>query len=426
MKKSTIKALCLAMVMIFAVSALAACTSKPAETAAPAEPEKKDPVQLVLWEEDEPTIDPLLDEQLTAFMTANPDIKITRVHQSYNDLRQNFTNAALAGEGPDILLSADDNLGFFQAGKLIQPIDNLLSPNLLNKMEAKAVEGNKFDGKTYGLSDRQGNTLVLIYNKTLVPEPPKTIEDLIAVAKQNTDVKAGQFGLGLNTEEPYNIAYIFNGVSGNVLDAKGLPNINTPGVVAAYKFMHDIVTVDKIVPKDCNYDTMHNGFKDGKIAMVINGSWAFSEYIEKFGDNVGFAAIPPFADGTVTRPYMATKAYMVNSAVTDPVKLEAIKKFFELAGSKEYQMQYSTASGYLPTNKEALADPATTSKPYSEAYAEQLKNGVAMPTATGMRTVWDQLKANLPAVITGKLTPEAAAEKAQKDALVQAAELGIQ
>jgi maltose-binding protein MalE len=424
-KKSMIKVLSLILVLIFTVSVLAACASKQQEVAAPVEPEKKEPVELVLWEEDEPVIDPKLDEQLTAFMNANPDIKISRVHQSYNDLRQNFTNAALAGEGPDIILSADDNLGFFQAGKLIQPIDDLLGSDLLNKLEAKAVEGNKFEGSTYGLSDRQGNTLVLIYNKKLVPEVPKTIEELIEVAKKNTDVKGGKFGLGLNTEEPYNIAYIFNGVSGSVLDAKGLPNINTPGVAAAYKFMHDIVSVDKIVPKDCNYDTMHNGFKDGNIAMVINGSWSFSEYIDKFGEDVGFAPIPAFADGTITRPYMATKAYMVNSAITDPVKKEAIKKFFELVASKEYQMNYSTASGYLPTNKEALTDPATSSKPYSQAYAEQLKNGVAMPTAPGMRTVWDQLKANLPGVITGKLTPEAAAEKAQADAIVQAAELGI-
>ena len=37
------------------------------------------------------------------------------------------------------------------------------------------------DGKTYGIA-KDGNTIAMAYNKDLVPNPPKTLDELVEVA----------------------------------------------------------------------------------------------------------------------------------------------------------------------------------------------------------------------------------------------------
>ena len=51
-------------------------------------------------------------------------------------------------------------------------------------IDPKALEAAKFSGKQYMLPDRNGNELLVAYNKKLVPTPPKTFEELEAMGLQ--------------------------------------------------------------------------------------------------------------------------------------------------------------------------------------------------------------------------------------------------
>ena len=75
------------------------------------------PITLTYWEEDSDAADVLLDQLASAFMQLNPQIKVQRVHYSYNDLRDEFRAAAFRGEPPDLVRAPGE---FAQALCLIQ------------------------------------------------------------------------------------------------------------------------------------------------------------------------------------------------------------------------------------------------------------------------------------------------------------------
>ena len=404
------------MVLILTVSVFTACASKTSGTAAETpQVEKKEPVEIVLWEQEEPNNDPLYDKLFADFMAKNPDIKVTRVHYTTDDLRSQFQTTVLAGQGPDLVFGPDDNLGVFNAMNLIQPLDSLLSSDFLSQLDENSLLDCKISGKLLGMPDRQGNNIMLVYNKDMIPTPPETVDEMIEVAKKFTDVKAGKYGLVFQAYEPFFLAWVGNGMGGKVFDDQYKPTLNTPAFVEEFKFLYDIFNTSKVIPKDCNYDVASNLFKEGKAPMIINGPWSWGEY-EKAGIKIGLAQLPKLSNGQYGSAYTSTKAYSLNKNVSDPAKLEAIKKVLEFMGTKEFQLEFTKASGWLPTNKEGLNDPIVTNDPKFKDAMEGMKVGTPMPIVPEMRAIWDAMKLVIPDIMSGKLTPEKAAEKAQIEA----------
>jgi maltose-binding protein MalE len=411
------KILSIAMVLVFAMSIMAGCAKK-TEPTTPDQAAVKEtkPVEVVLWEQEEPNNDPIYDKVFEVFSKQNPNIKVTRVHYTTDDLRSQFQTTVLAGEGPDIVFGPDDNLGVFNAMQLLQPLDEIVDKSFLDTLDAKSVDGCRISGKLLGMPDRQGNNIMLVYNKDLIPTPPQTVDEMIEMAKKFTNEKDGKYGLVFQAYEPFFISWVANGLGGKVFDDKYQPTLNTPAFVEEYKFLYDLFNVHKVIPKDCNYDVANNLFKEGKAAMIINGPWSWGEY-EKANIKIGLAQLPKLSNGQYGSAYTSTKAYMVSKNVTDPAKKEAVKKVLELFGSKDFQLEFAKASGWMPTNKEAMNDPVVADDPKFKDALEGMKVGTAMPIVPEMRAIWDALKLTVPDIMTGKIKPEEAAAKAQEEAV---------
>ena len=415
-KKSTIKTLCLALVLVMTLSMITACGTKAPGGEVSGSEGKKEPVEIVFWEQEEPNNDPIYDRLFAEFTEKNPEITVTRVHYNTDDLRSQFQTTALAGEGPDLVFGPDDNLGVFNAMGLIQPLDNIVSADVLNMLDKKSVDGCRISGKLMGFPDRQGNNIMLVYNKDIVPTPPETVEEMIEIAKNFTNEKEGKFGLVFQAYEPFFISWVANGLGGNVFDSEYKPTLNTDAFVAEYKFLYDIFNVHKIIPRDCNYDVANNLFKEGKAAFIINGPWSWGEY-EAAGINMGLAHLPKLSNGQYGSAYTSTKTYSVNKNVTDPNKLAAIGKLLAFIGTKEFQLEFAKASGWMPTNIEGMNDDFVKNDPKFAMATEGMKVGTPMPIVPEMRAIWDALKLTVPDIMTGKMKPEDAAAKAQQEAI---------
>ena len=109
----------------------------------------------------------------------------------------------------------------------------LAESGLLYPLE-KAYEQNGWDiydwakqratygGTTYGVPD-QVEELVVYYNKDLVSEEPKTVEDLKAVADDLKGQKKIPFGFGDSEQWP--AGHLFSIGASNMLGREGLDNI---------------------------------------------------------------------------------------------------------------------------------------------------------------------------------------------------------
>ncbi len=170
-----------------------------------------------------------------------------------------------------------------------------------------------------------GNHLMLMYNKQYVETPPDTWEELVATAKQveadNPDVQ----GFAYNENETFWFLPFVAGFGGSVYDADGNMVLDSQPWVDAYQFVQDLKFKDEVVPAECDYDCANGLFQEGSVAMILNGDWTVSDYLDTekspaLGpDNLGLAPWPKLPNGERPKPFTGGKF------VTIPVTVEGAK-----------------------------------------------------------------------------------------------------
>ena len=134
----------------------------------------QDDSTLVLWHSKQQAEGDALLAILDYCMEANPGLVVEQVYTPDNTLRDSFQSAAGAGEGPDIVIAANDNAGVFANAGLIMPLDDLLSEETLANASDAAWGTYQVNGEQYGVP-LSAKTLAFFYNRDLVPDAPATI-----------------------------------------------------------------------------------------------------------------------------------------------------------------------------------------------------------------------------------------------------------
>ncbi len=396
---------------------------QPAAQATPTPAPKKEPVKIVFWEQEGEDVDAFIDELVNAFMAENPDIVVERVHYGNEELRDQFQTAGLAGAAPELVRVPNDFAGPFSGLDLILPVNEVFGQDVLGQLLPAAIQASRVKGTDWGVPDNYGNHLMLLYNKDLVPEAPKTTDEMIEIAKQLTkdvdgDGEPDQYGLAYNLNEPFWLAPWIGGFGGWPLDENDQPALGSEAVVKALEFVHHLKYVHKVVPVECDYNCADTLFKEGKAAMIINGDWSLGGYVEALGDKLGVAPIPEIPGYGWPTPMTSGKYWMVAKQVKDdPAKLEAVQRFVAYMVSKDVQKQWLEKFKRLPSNKELANDPMISQDPILAGSMAQLQKGRGMPAAPEMRCAWDAMRPNLEGVMANQLTPEEAAAKMQDEAV---------
>ncbi len=418
MAKKLFPLISILLVAAFALAACATPTAAPtaeateapmATEAATAVPE---PVTINLWTKEGETDGGLQYVQaLTdAYTAAHPEVTFVVVNKEVETLREDFQTASLAGAAPELLWTVSDHLGPFTAADLIQPVDKLVDLSKYVSSATKAVQSP--DGQTWGVPISNGNHLMLIYNKSLMPTPPANTDELISMGKDFMSKNAGKYALVFNQTEPFFFIPWLGGFKGQVFAADGVtPTLDTPEMTAALQFVYDLKYTDGLVPAESDYDGADTLFKEGNAAMIINGDWSLAGYKEALGENLGVAPIPQVSStGTYPAPYTSGVFFMIPKGL-EGAKLAAVVDFINFATDKANQLDMVTKLTRLPALSEALSDKLITDDPILSGSAAQMSYGTPMPTVVQMRCVWDSLKPEMQAVFANT---EAAADAAKK------------
>lgn len=380
---------------------------------------QSEPVEITFTEFDDPNVfkETWWKDFLSSFTTANPEIKVKRVHYNDNDIRTNWQNQVAAKQGPEVTIAPHDSIGLFATAKTALELDQFMPADFWSMLDEKIVEQYKFDGKTYGIPYRLGNSVMLIYNKKLVAEPPKTFDELIKKAQELTDAPK-QYGLVYDMVEPYFIMGYLGAYGGKVYDdATQKITLDTDPMKKMVKFVYDLKYTYKITPKDANSDVANNLFKEGKAAFTICGPWLFQQ-LDDAKIDFGTAPIPEITGAGMPAPYSGAKVMILNPnlAGDNSKKAEAVKKFVTWMNQPEQQLKYAKMVSEIPTNKTALQDPYVSNDARVKALSEQLKYATPQPNVPEMRAIWDALKAKMALVMGGKLAPEEAPAVFQAEA----------
>lgn len=343
------------------------------------------------------------------FEKLNPGIKVVSdVYPSSGDeLLDKFLAAAAAGDPPDVMRTDISWVPQLSQQGLLLELGN-------QPWYAATVKGalpgplatTKWQGKAYALP-LDTNTQALFWNKTVfaaagLTKPPATMGELISDAKKLTDASKGQYGLGVDGTDIWNVApYIWSmgGSFTNATYTKASGFMNGSKTVGAVQALLNLKKANEIgtdLLGGAGAVTGEQGFPKGQYAMYIDGPWAVSTFASsKPKPNYGIALVPRGAAGsfsTVGGEDVVVPSGGHNHAAA--VKFAAFldSPFAQVAMAKVGQMSSFDTDG--PAEVKAV--------PYFAVFAQQLKTAKVRPVSPYYSKLDTNFSTELQAIFGGK------------------------
>lgn len=350
----------------------------------------------------------LNDRIIPAWNEQYPDVAVNVLQVPFDQLRAKYVTESAAGGGPEVLLGASDWIGEYFEADVIQPIDELAGDDFAAAYNPTAIEGVTYEGQIYAVPQNI-NGVAFFYNKDLVPTPPTTTDELLAMAAQVANAPDRQgFGLIANL---YSNAGYFYGLGGQIFTEDGLSAFDSPETVAFFDLLRTISQAPGVVT-DAQQGNIESSFREGRLGMMFNGPWFLQAANESLGaDKVGVAVLPAIsaAENAPAQPFVGIQSlYLNRNAEEDQAQLA-----FEFARwmSSEGTQIFVDEAGQLPASTAVELPAANAAAP---VFLEQYEGGVPLPSNPLMTTVFTAADAAIPAVIEGSATPEEAAREAKE------------
>mgnify|MGYP000023888584 CR=1 FL=1 len=348
-----------------------------------------------------------------------------------------ITSILLAGS-PEL----DIVFEFYLVGKLAQylePLDQYfadesLYPYTLADYFPAAIDAFKVDGKIYGVPT-DVSVHVLIYRKDLIPQPPKTLEELVGLARK--------FTKKYNSESPTDYGFI---VSGKTLlfnamlwesvlasaggtpfepgkETKAVEDLTSPAAKRALQIYADFMK-DEISPPDSityEYGEANAAFQAGRAAMYVQWNAAIGELRDRersprVWDKVGIAPIPgiQLTDGTILhRSHSHYLGYSINRASQH--KKEAFKLLAYLTTTRA-MLDYLKFGGFPPMRSVFYMPEAQQARTEIPELIPILdKYAYAMTNHPEVFTIYDILAKHISAAWSGQTSVDDALKAAQEE-----------
>jgi arabinogalactan oligomer/maltooligosaccharide transport system substrate-binding protein len=401
------KWLSVTMSLALALSVLAGCA--PERKQATTGGEK--PEKLVVWENADDGKQLGHTKKLAAEFEKKTGIKVEVVPVAILKQQEKLTLDGPAGKGPDLVTWPHDQLGAAVIKGLVQPINP--DASVTGQFDESALSALTVDGKLYGLP-KVTESIALIYNKKLMPNPPGTFEELKSFAKSYTKPAEKKYGVMFEINNLYFNHFLVDAKGGYVFkheNGKYDPSdigLNNAGAVEAGKEVESWFK-EGLLPNGLKGDTINGLFKEGKVAAVINGPWAVLDY-KQAGIDVGVAPIPK-VNGKDARTFIGVKGWYLSAYSKAPNEALELMKFLT---SKDALKSRFVETGEIPPHKELINDPVIADDPVVSGFAKQAAMGVPMPNIAEMNQVWEPINNAFNFIATGKQKPEQALNDAVK------------
>jgi len=409
----------LLLMLILLLGMLAACAPDREEVAEPADGEKPEateepkPEKLVIWEDLEKSKD-WLPAALASFEEEH-GIKVEFKELNMADkIRDQLRLDGPAGNAPDVVTLPHDQIGQVVIEGLIKEIT--VEDTVLKTYSESSITAQMYDGKLYGLP-KATETPVLIYNKALMPEAPKTMDELYTFSKDFT--KGDNYGFLALWDNFYFAHGAIAGMGGYVFNetADGLDRedigLNNEGAVEGAEYIQKWYA-EGLFPKGIIGETggaaMDGLFNEGKVAAVMNGPWAF-QGMKDAGIDIGIAPMPTLPNGEPVKTFMGVKGWHVTEFTENPYWAT---KLIEHLSNDENSKARFTAVSEIPANVALVDDPIIADNEGAKAVAVQSQYAVPMPNIPEMGEVWGPMASALQTLATGKAEAKDALDEAVK------------
>lgn len=342
---------------------------------------------------------------------AGKGVHVSTLAVPYDAFADKITAAVPRGKGPDLFIYAQDRLGgWVEAGNTIEPIDFYLDKPTKDRFIPSTLEAMTYRGSIYGLPLNY-KVLVQIYNKKLVPTPPRTSGELVALSKKIGDPATGRFGVAYQYADFYYHAALMNGFGGGVFGAGNKPTLNSAQNLKAIDLLMRWTEKDKILPAEPSVALITALFNGGNAGIVFSGPW----FLGEIAKNIDYALAPlPTLDeagGTPMRPWMTVEGvYIAAPSKNKDAAYDLAKYLTETPQAKTLALE----GRQTPANKVVYEDPKVAADPVLSVFRKQVETAVPMPNLAEMTMVWSPATTAMNTILKKAATPKAALDEAQK------------
>jgi arabinogalactan oligomer/maltooligosaccharide transport system substrate-binding protein len=337
-------------------------------------------------------------------------IKVSTLAVPFDAFPDKITAAVPRGKGPDVFIFAQDRLGgWVAAGNTVEPLDFFLDPAIKGRYLKATMDAMTYQGNTYGLP-LNFKVVTMIYNKKLVPTPPKTTAELAALAKKLTNAPAGKFGLAYWYSDFYYHAALMNGFGGGVFAGRK-PTLNTPQNVASLDFLLKWIN-QGFLPAEPSTALITSLFNEGKAGIVFSGPWFLGEVAK--GVDYGLAPLPLISEAgnKPMRPWITVEGvYVAAPSKNKDAAFELVKYLTDVPAARVLALE----GRQTPANTGVYADPAVANDPILKAFRQQVDVAVPMPNLPEMSMVWSPATTAMNVIVKKAAIPKAAMDQAQKE-----------
>ena len=348
--------------------------------------------------------------------------------------------AAAAGRLPDIASVDSFWMPLFLDGGHVRPLDPYWPPDdradflpfTINTLSDRS-------GRVYGLWHGT-DCRVLYYRKDLVPQPPRTWDELLEVASRISrehGIAGYLYNAGRWEAAVFDHLPMFWAQGGELVDTAGEPVFgigpNRERLVRLMRFLR--ATIDsgaspRSVLANNDYQQLSSAAVAGDVAMFLGGSWQLRE-LEGALAPAEFAKweIADIPQAEPGRRATGTGGWVWVTFSVDEARQRAAVEFMRFVESPQNVARISIPTRQLPVRRSVYRDFAVfRENRWYAKFGDMLVDGYARPAVAIYPAISEQLQLAVGYVVSGAKTPETAVDDAwqavQKAAAGQRARAG--
>jgi multiple sugar transport system substrate-binding protein len=363
-------------------------------------------------------------------------IEVELLQFPYAELREKLLFELSTGSSSLDVVIVDDLIWLADLYKFMEPLEPFiektgydLSQNLESMVNLFKWTDDNGDEHIYALPARVGGR-ALVYRKDLIPEPPRTFEELLEIAIDITKNNPGMYGyvasMSQHTDMVADYLPFLRGFGADVFSEDlTRPIFNSPEGLAATQFFVDLYQKYEVVPKGAvtyNHDGTILAMQQGLAAMTIS----YSPYIHEMNDpekspyagNFAMAPYIPYAKDSGLETGVSTLSGWGFGISKFSHNKDLAWEFVQYVAKTETQLWLAIEHGNAPSAKAVFSNPEYLAiDPFAETVLEVYAHGAPRPAGNKWVQVEDVLAAEVSAALAGEKTAEQALQDAEQRVL---------
>ena len=317
--------------------------------------------------------------------TAETGIDVNYEFVGSGDMREQMSQEAPVGEGPDVFIGAHDWIGEMVSSGLVVPID---IGGKASGFYDLALDSFTIEGDLYGLPYTI-EQLGLFRNTDLVADEPATYDELLASCD---GLAADVTCLGVPQGDAYANQAFIKGFGGYIFgydagfDSTDV-GLDVDGAVAGAEWLDQQIK-DGVLNAAIGWDEMRDFFNQGKLAYMWDGPWQVGGATDA-GVNFAVSEFPEIEAGVNPAPFIGVQGFMINAYSENQLLAQTF--VVDYLSSTDVMYAIYEAGGRGPAEKAAYTQAVADFPSLAGFTPVEGDASAAMPNIPEMNAVWGAL-----------------------------------